>query len=195
MWNERYSSIDYAYGTAPNDFLRENVDSLPKGKVLSLAEGEGRNAVFLAKLGYEVTAVDSSAVGLEKAQKLAGQNGVSIECVHADLTEFEFKEGYWDGVVSIFCPLASELRVVIHQKVASSLRVGGVFMTESYTPDQPKFGTGGGDCVDMMQTKKSLVHEFPGLEFSHLVELEREVIEGKYHTGQASVVQSIGRKR
>tara|TARA_R110002049_G_scaffold219404_3_gene391079 strand:+ start:1074 stop:1661 length:588 start_codon:yes stop_codon:yes gene_type:complete len=195
MWDERYSSNDYAYGTKPNDFLRKNVDSLPKGKVLSLAGGEGRNAVFLAKLGYEVTAVDSSAVGLEKAQKLARKNGVSIECVHADLTEFQFKEGHWDGVISIFCPLASELRAVIHRNVASSLRVGGVFMTESYTPDQPKFGTGGGDCVDMMQTKKSLVHEFPGLEFSHLVELEREVIEGKYHTGLAAVVQAIGRKR
>ncbi|CAA0108235.1 Uncharacterised protein [Halioglobus japonicus] len=195
MWDERYSSVDYAYGTAPNDFIRENVDSLPKGTVLSLAEGEGRNAVFLAKLGYEVTAVDSSAVGLEKARKLARKNGVSIECVHADLTEFEFEEGHWDGVISIFCPLASALRAVIHQKVELSLRVGGVFMTEAYTPDQPKFGTGGGDCVDMMQTKESLVHEFPGLEFGHLVELEREVIEGNYHTGLASVVQAIGRKR
>jgi SAM-dependent methyltransferase len=195
MWDDRYSSADYAYGTAPNDFLRENVDSLPKGKILSLAEGEGRNAVFLAKLGYEVTAVDSSAVGLEKARKLASKSGVSIECVQADLTEFEFRKGYWDGVISIFCPLGSELRAMIHQKVELSLRVGGVFMTEAYTPDQLKFGTGGGDRVDTMQTKKSLVHEFPGLEFSHLVELEREVVEGSYHTGLASVVQAIGRKR
>lgn len=195
MWDERYESVEYAYGTEPNDFLRKNAGHLPKGKILSLAEGEGRNAVFLAKHGYEVTAVDSSAVGLEKAQRLARKNGVSIECIHADLVEFEFGQNQWDAIISIFCPLASELRAAIHRKVEMGLRVDGVFLTESYTPNQPKYGTGGGDCTDTMQSKESIIREFPSLKFSRLAELEREVIEGIYHTGLASVVQAIGHKK
>jgi SAM-dependent methyltransferase len=195
MWNERYSSSEYAYGTTPNDFLVEYKDSLPKGRILSLAEGEGRNAVFLAKQGYDVTAVDSSIVGLEKAQKLAKKNGVYIECVHADLAEFQYGEGCWDAIISIFCPLPSELRKAIYGKVEIGLRVGGVFLTESYTPNQPKYGTGGGDCIDTMQSKESLIQEFPNLQFNHLVEVERDVIEGIYHTGLASVVQAVGHKK
>jgi len=195
MWNERYSSNEYAYGTSPNDFLAEYQGSLPRGKILSLAEGEGRNAVFLAKCGYEVTAVDSSIVGLEKAQKLAKKNGVSIEYIHADLAEFKYGEDCWDGIISIFCPMPSTLRKAIYKKVEIGLRTGGVFLTESYTPKQPKYGTGGGDNIDTMQSKQSLIEEFSQLEFSHLVELEREVIEGIYHTGLASVVQAIAHKK
>ena len=195
MWDERYSTDVYIYGTQPNGFLSSKFHALPKGKILSLAEGEGRNAVFLAKQGYSVTAVDSSSIGLRKAQKLAEDNGVVIECVHADLTEFEFGENCWDGIISIFCPLPSELRADVYKKVESSLRPGGVFLTESYTPRQIEYGTGGGNCIDTMQSKESLARELKNLHFSHLVEVEREVIEGIYHTGMASVVQAIGLRR
>ena len=105
MWDERYSSEAYAYGKNPNQFLEENYKVIPKGKVLSLAEGEGRNAVFLAKQGYIVTAVDSSQIGLEKARKLAEENEVSIELINADLADFDLGDHEWDGIVSIFCPL------------------------------------------------------------------------------------------
>lgn len=195
MWDERYSTDVYIYGTQPNGFLSSKVSTLPKGKILSLAEGEGRNAVFLAKQGYSVTAVDSSSIGLRKAQKLAEDNGVVIECVHADLTEFEFGENCWDGIISIFCPLPSELRADVYKKVESSLRTGGVFLTESYTPRQIEYGTGGGNCIDTMQSKESLARELKNLHFTHLVEVEREVIEGIYHTGMASVVQAIGLRK
>ena len=194
MWDERYKTDEYAYGTEPNYFLRQEFPVLPKGRVLSIAEGEGRNAVFLAKQGYEVTAVDSSAVGLEKAKKLASESGVSIEVINTDLLNFNFGEDCWDGVISIFCPLPSKIREIVHRKVEIGLRKGGVFLTESYTPAQTKYGTGGGDCIDTMQSKESLNREFQNLKFSHLLELEREVIEGKYHTGLASVVQAIGCK-
>jgi len=195
MWDERYSTDVYIYGTQPNGFLSSKFSTLPKGKILSLAEGEGRNAVFLAKQGYSVTAVDSSSIGLRKAQKLAEENGVVIECVHADLREFEFGENCWDGIISIFCPLPSELRADVYKKVESSLRTGGVFLTESYTPRQIEYGTGGGNCIDTMQSKESLARELKNLHFSHLVEVEREVIEGIYHTGMASVVQAIGLRK
>ncbi|MCG7547485.1 class I SAM-dependent methyltransferase [Pseudoalteromonas sp. Of7M-16] len=194
MWDERYDTDEYAYGIEPNNFLREQFKMLPKGRILSLAEGEGRNAIFLAKQGYCVTAVDSSTVGLEKAKKLAKANNVSIECIHADLSEFNFGEDCWDGIISIFCPLPSKLRELVHFKVESGLRLGGVFLTESYTPNQLQYGTGGGDCIDTMQTKESLTKEFKRLKFSHLIETERDVIEGTFHTGLASVVQAIGKK-
>ena len=195
MWDKRYSTDVYVYGTQPNGFLSSNLYALPKGKILSLAEGEGRNAVFLAKQGYSVTAVDISSIGLSKAQKLAEAHGVVIECVHADVTEFAFGEHCWDGIISIFCPLPSELRVDVYKKVESSLRTDGVFLTEAYTPRQIEYGTGGGNCIDTMQSKESLARELPNLHFSHLVEVEREVIEGICHTGMASVVQAIGHRK
>ena len=191
MWDERYSAEEYAYGTNPNKFLEANVSIIPKGKVLSLAEGEGRNAVFLAKQGYSVTAVDSSLVGLNKARKLAEENGVTVEFIHTDLAEYDLGENKWDGIVSIFCPLPSSIRKQLHKKVEAALKRNGVFLLEAYTPAQLKYGTGGGNSVDVMQSKESLSLELAGLKFKHLIELERDVVEGIYHTGIGAVVQAI----
>jgi len=191
MWDERYSAQEYAYGTNPNKFLEANVSTIPKGKVLSLAEGEGRNAVFLAKQGYSVTAVDSSLVGLNKATKLAEENGVIVEFIHADLAEYDLGENKWDGIVSIFCPLPSSIRKQLYKKVEAALKRNGVFLLEAYTPAQLKYGTGGGNSVDVMQSKESLSLELAGLKFKHLIELERDVVEGIYHTGIGAVVQAI----
>ena len=194
MWDQRYSSDEYAYGKEPNHFLEENYEVIPKGKVLSLAEGEGRNAVFLAKQGYSVTAVDGSAVGLRKAEKLAKENGVEINLVHADLAEYEIGENRWDGIVSIFCPLPSAQRKSMHRKVIAGLKSGGVFLVEAYTPDQLKYGTGGGNSADAMTSKESLIHDLEGLKFIRLTELERSVVEGSYHKGIGAVVQAIALK-
>jgi SAM-dependent methyltransferase len=194
MWDERYNSDEYAYGKEPNQFLAENYQSIPKGAVLSLAEGEGRNAVFLAMQGYSVTAVDGSAVGLKKAEKLAKENGVEINLVHANLAEYEIGESCWDGVVSIFCPLPSVQRKSMHKKIVAGLKPGGVFFVEAYTPDQLKYGTGGGNSVDAMTSKESLIHDLKGLKFIWLAELERSVIEGSYHKGLGAVVQAIAQK-
>lgn len=194
MWDDRYSAEEYAYGTDPNEFLVEKVSCIPKGKVLSLAEGEGRNAVFLAKQGYAVSAVDASLVGLNKARNLAQENHVFVEFIHADLADYDLGENQWDGIVSIFCPLPSSLRKELYRKVIAGLKQNGVFLLEAYTPDQLKHGTGGGNSVDVMQTKESLRAELAGLKFEHLTELERNVIEGVFHTGVGSVVQAIATK-
>ena len=194
MWDERYSTDDYAYGKAPNAFLAERHAAIPKGRVLSLAEGEGRNAVFLALQGYAVTAVDGSAVGLAKARRLAEENGVAIDTVHADLAEFAIGEGQWDGIVSIFCPLPSALRAAVHRRVVAGLRPGGVFLLEAYRPEQVHYGTGGGKDTDTMQTPESLQQELAGLSFRHLAALERDIVEGSYHTGLGAVVQAIAVK-
>ena len=194
MWDERYSIKEYAYGTKPNEFLEEMITHIPKGDVLSLAEGEGRNAVFLASQGYAVTAVDASLVGLNKARKLAEENGVVIEFIHADLADYDLGENRWDGIVSIFCPLPSSVRKQLHKKVEAGLKPNGVFLLEAYTPDQLKHGTGGGSSADVMQTKESVSRELSGLKFKYLKELEREVVEGIYHTGLGAVVQAIATK-
>ncbi|WDD96888.1 SAM-dependent methyltransferase [Thalassomonas actiniarum] len=194
MWDQRYATKEYAYGTKPNEFLQENVGAIPKGKVLSLAEGEGRNAVFMARLGYQVTAVDSSRVGLAKAQALAQENGVSIECIHADLADYEPGQCQWDGIVSIFCPLPSSFRQKLHEKVMAALKPQGVLLLENYTPEQLSFGTGGGNSADTMITAQMLRRELAELNFLHLKELQRSVVEGIYHTGQAAVVQVIAVK-
>ena len=194
MWDERYSSEEYAYGTKPNEFLEANVRFLPKGNILSLAEGEGRNAVFLAKQGYSVTAVDSSIVGLNKAKKLAEENGVNLEIVQADLADYDLGENKWDGIISIFNPLPSVLRRRLYKKLEKALKPNGVFLLESYTPEQLKHGTGGGNSVDVMQSKVLLTSELGNLDFKHLVEIERDVVEGTYHTGIGAVVQAIATK-
>lgn len=194
MWDERYSAEEYVYGKAPNKFLEDNYQVIPAGKVLCLAEGEGRNAVFLARQGYAVSAVDASQVGLDKARKLAAENGVSIELIHADLADFDLGENTWDGIVSIFCPLPSALRKELHRKVVAGLKTNGVFLVEAYTPDQLKHATGGGKSADLMTTRESLSLELDGLTFIHLVELERDVVEGIYHTGLGAVVQALATK-
>ena len=114
-WDERYDLQDFYYGTAPNAFLVSVVDRLPKGPILSLAEGEGRNAVFLAEQGCRVTAVDGSEVGLRKATRLAADRQVTITTVVADLTEFSIQPEEWDGIVCCYCHLPSDVRVPLHR--------------------------------------------------------------------------------
>jgi len=194
MWDQRYSTPEYAYGTKANDFLIENVTTIPKGKVLSLAEGEGRNAVFLAQQGYTVTAVDGSWAGIEKAKNLAKINQVDIEFIHADLNDYELGENKWDAIISIFFPLASAQRSKLYQKVSRGLKTNGVFLLEAYTPKQVSLGTGGGSSVAVMQSKQSLTNELKGLDFIHLAEIERNVVEGIYHTGVGAVIQAIAQK-
>ncbi|RTL52116.1 MAG: class I SAM-dependent methyltransferase [Rhodocyclaceae bacterium] len=194
MWDERYSTEDYAYGKLPNDFLKENLLALPRGRILSIAEGEGRNAVFLARHGYAVTAMDGSSVGLGKARQLAAEHGVSIETVCADLEDFDFGVNQWEGIVCIFCPLPAALRQTVFQRVTAALKPGGVFLIEAYRPEQLQHGTGGGKSADTMTTEADLRAGLAGLRFQHLQSLERSVIEGSYHTGLGAVVQAIAIK-
>lgn len=194
MWDERYSSEEYIYGKDPNAFLANAVDKIPKGKVLCVAEGEGRNAVFLAEHGYDVVAVDSSSVGLGKARKLAQERGVSIETIVCDLANFDIEPESFDGVVSIFAHVPPQVRKELHKKIVNGLRSGGVLILESYRPDQLKYKTGGPPTAEFMMTLTGLEEELKGLNFDYGVELDRDVVEGKFHTGKGAVVQIIGVK-
>lgn len=196
MWDRRYGEPGFAYGTEPNDFLAANAERyLPaNGDVLCLGEGEGRNAVFLARRGFRVTGVDNSAVGLEKARRLAEQSGVEFRTVVADLADFDLGVERWDGIVSIWCHTPSALRARLHRSVVAALRPEGVLLLESYTPNQLEYETGGPPTADLMMTLTAAREELAGLEFLQAEEKVREVHEGKYHDGLSAVLQVIARK-
>ena len=194
MWDKRFSEPGYAYGTEPNRFLASVADRIPRGKVLCLAEGEGRNAVYLAGLGYQVTAVDTSTVGLAKAEALAHERGVSIETVNADLAEYPIEAGEWQGVVSIFCHLFLVVRAALHERCLRGLAPGGVFALEGFTPRQLELGTGGPKSRELLMELEIIRQELPGLRLEIGREIEREVVEGKYHGGIAAVVQILAVK-
>ena len=195
VWDERYSTAEFVYGTTPNAFLVSMIDRLPRGRVLCVAEGEGRNAVYLAQAGCSVLAVDASRVGLEKASRLARERAVHIDTLVADLADFAIQPHSWDAVVSIFCHLPPQLRKRLHRGVVAGLRPGGVLVLEAYRPEQIHYGTGGPAVADMMPSLAQLREELQGLEFEHAVELDRDVTEGKYHTGRGAVVQVVAVKR
>lgn len=195
MWNQRYSSKTYAYGTEPNDYLVEMFPQLPGGKVLCLGEGEGRNAVWLAQQGREVTAVDASDVGLGKARQLARERGVEIAIVHADLAAYEIEPQQWDVIVSIFCHLPPQIRRGLHGRCVKGLRPGGAMLLEAYTPTQLEYKTGGPPTAEMMMDANSLRAELVGLGFLHLRECVRDIREGVFHDGPGAVVQVLGVKQ
>ena len=194
-WDEKYGAPGHYYGTEPNGFLHEHHSAIPAGgNVLCLAEGEGRNAVFLAQRGYRVLAVDQSPVGLRKAEALAAERGVHIETIVADLADYRIARGHWDGIVSIWCHLPQPLRTNVHRQVVAGLRSGGVFLLEAYTPAQLNYGTGGPKSVDLLPTLAELRTELGELDLVHAVEREREVHEGQGHFGLSAVVDIVAVK-
>ncbi|MDH5324964.1 MAG: class I SAM-dependent methyltransferase [Gammaproteobacteria bacterium] len=194
MWDQRYSVEEYIYGKEPNEFLAESVGKIPKGKVLCVAEGEGRNAVFLAQQGYNVLAVDSSAVGLEKARKLAQEKGVEIQTLICDLAELKIEPESWDGVVSIFAHVPPMVRKELHTNITKGLRSGGVLVLEAYRPKQLQYKTGGPPVEELMMTLDALQQELQGLHIDYGMELDRDIVEGAFHTGKGAVVQIIATK-
>jgi SAM-dependent methyltransferase len=130
-WDERYSKSEFAYGTEPNDFLVSVADRIPRGPVLMLGDGEGRNGVFLASRGLQVLAVDQSAIGLAKARQLASERGVRLRTEQADLRDYPIQPCAWTGIVSIFCHLPPSIRAPLHAAVVRGLVHGGVFVLEA----------------------------------------------------------------
>lgn len=187
MWDERYAKEEYAYGTEPNDFLRDMADRLPQGRVLCLAEGQGRNAVFLAGRGHEVTAVDGSAVGLARAQELAASRGVELRTVHADLSDHDFGTG-WDAVVCIFGHFPPALRQHVLRSAVAALRPGGGLLMEVYSTGQLGRGTGGPPVAEMLYDLEEMRRELAGLDLEIARETEREVHEGPHHSGLACTI-------
>jgi SAM-dependent methyltransferase len=158
-------------------------------------EREGRNAIFLASLGLDVLGVDASDVGLAKAQKLAASKGLAIRTEVADLASYEPLENHYGSVISISAHLPSHLRNRLYPLIARSLKPGGVILLESYAKSQLSRNTGGPKDPDLLMDVAEIEQQFPNCEPILAQEIEREIIEGKFHTGLASVVQFIARKK
>ena len=194
-WDARYAETGWAFGLEPNDFLREQVAALPaRGRVLCLAEGEGRNAVWLAQQGFDVTGVDTSGVGLAKARALAESRGVTIATIVADLATFDPGVEAWDAIVSIFAHVPADVRRRVHAAIPRALRPGGVLLLEAYRPSQLAQGTGGPPDDARMLDLDRLRAELGTLTWTLAREVERDVIEGRYHTGRAHTVQLVARR-
>lgn len=195
FWNERYAGEGLVYGDAPNDFLARMAERFPpRGSALDIGAGEGRNALFLASRGLDVLAVDQSEVGMQKAQRLASERGLTLRTRAADLQEFDAEAESLDVVSSIFVHLPAALRAAVHERVRTWLKPGGVFVLEAYAPDQIGRGTGGPSDPSLLASLETIVGELKGLEIEHRAALVRNVTEGRFHTGEASVVQVVARK-
>jgi len=194
MWDDRYSAPAYAYGTEPNDFLISVAGRIPSGPVLCLAEGQGRNAVYLASLGHDVLAVDQSPVGIARARELAASRGVTIATEVADLSNFIIEPGRWSGIIAIFTHFPPDLRARVFAAAAGGLAPSGAFVLEAYTPKQLEYGTGGPKDVSLLMSLDALRTELAGLRIEHGVETEREILEGEYHRGRSAVVQILAFK-
>ncbi len=196
FWNDRYASDELVYGDAPNDFLALMRERMPKsGHAIDIGSGQGRNALYLASLGLDVLAVDQSDVGLRTAQRLADERGFTLRTQAADLRDFDVEPGSVDVVSSIFVHLPPALRTPLHQRIQTWLRPGGVFVLEAFAPDQIARGTGGPKDPDRYAPLETYLGELKGLTIEHGATLVRVVTEGRFHTGEANVVQVLGRKR
>ena len=193
FWEKRYNSKEYIYGSAPNAFLKSQLGKLPAGKLLLPAEGEGRNAVYAAELGWDVDAIDFSEQGKEKALRLAKERNVNINYQVADLSNFEFKQSY-DAIGLIYAHFPAEWRSSMHQELANQLNSGGIIILEAFHKDQLGKDSGGPKSLEMLYSKESIRQDFKSL---HCDLIKQETIfldEGKHHSGEASVVRCIFRK-
>ena len=196
FWDERYSVESLVYGEGPNDFLASMAARLPAaGNALDIGAGEGRNALFLAQRGLDVLAVDQSEVGMQKARRLAHERGLRLRTLAVDLEQFNAEPGSFDMISSIFVHLPAALRAQVLRGVVTWLKPAGVFVLEAYAPEQISRDTGGPKDALLLAPLDVILAELNGLEVEHQAALVRNVSEGQFHSGDASVVQVLARKR
>ncbi len=184
FWDSRFSEPGYAYGEQPNDFLRESCQGLAPGDALSLCEGEGRNAVYLARRGFRVTAIDFSEVGLAKARALAARHQVEITTVVVDLADFDLGYARWDLVLSIFAQPASAVRQRLYRQLHQALRPNGKLVLECKVETD-------GAADNRYPGAQILCDELSPLSISLVREQERELNEGRYHLGMKRTAQIL----
>ncbi len=194
-WHERFNTEEYMYGKEPNAFVTAIADKLPKGKILCIAEGEGRNAVYLATLGFSVTTWDYAASGLEKTKRLAEENNVVVQTALHDLSEVEWEAEQWDAIVHIFGHLPKDVMDRTMAGVKKALKPGGYYLSEMYTKEQLQYGTGGPPNEAMLVDPKEMLRQFENYFVEHFYVGEVHRKEGILHTGDAHVVQCLFQKR
>jgi len=195
-WNERFSAEGYLFGTAPNAFLAAQKPRLRPGMTaLSVADGEGRNGIWLAQQGLKVTAFDFSPVAIAKARERARESGVDVECSVADIDDWDWDARRFDCVVAIFIQFAAPpRRARIFHGMMRALAPGGLLILQGYTPKQIEYRTGGPPHAENMYTAKLLRSSFAALDILHLAEHEDVVSEGKGHNGMSALIDLVARR-
>lgn len=195
-WNRRYAGDDFLFGTEPNAWLREQAGHLPPGgRLLSVADGEGRNSVWLAQQGFQVDAFDVAGRAVEKAQAFARRQGVAVNYAVADVDGFAWPQAAYDGVVAIFVQFADpDLRARLFAHMVRSLKPGGVLVLQGYTPQQLTYRTGGPPILSHLYTRELLASAFADLSVIELREYEAEVHEGQGHHGHSALIGLVARR-
>ncbi len=196
MWDARYAGAEYLFGEAPNAFLAREAGRIPPGaEILAVADGEGRNSVFLAGLGHRVTAMDNSPVGLDKARRLAARHGVTVEFVEADIADWPWEPARHDAVAAIFIQFARpSQREEIFAGMARTLRPGGLLLVQGYAPRQVEYGTGGPPARENMYTLELLRDAFAGFDELVAADYDAEIHEGTGHSGRSALIDYVARK-
>ncbi len=199
FWNERYSADEYVYGEQPNEWFKHQIDAMKPGKILLPGDGEGRNGVYAASLGWEVYAFDLSVAGKEKAIKLAKKHNVKIDYRVGDLAELPYEENSFDVIALVYTHFAPGLRKRYHKKLDNYLKPGGKFLIEGFRKEQiqrqkPGEKGGGPKKIEMLYSENELRNDFLNYEIKELDNVEVELNEGRFHNGNNAVIRFVGKK-
>lgn len=199
-WNDRYSNEEFAYGTAPNNFLKEQLEKLNSGTILFPAEGEGRNAVFAAQLGWKVSAFDISAEGKNKALKLAETNNIVIDYQVGELETLNYQAEQFDVIALIYAHFPAAIKSFIHQTLETYLRKDGYIIFEAFSKKHLEYlaindKVGGPKDIESLFSIEEIQSDFPDYEIIQLEEKEIELNEGLFHNGKGSVIRFVGKKK
>ncbi|MEL1253241.1 class I SAM-dependent methyltransferase [Flavobacterium sp. DGU38] len=199
-WNDRYSNEEFAYGTTPNNYLKEQLEKLNPGTILFPAEGEGRNAVFAAKSGWIAEAFDISTEGKNKALKLAEINNVMINYQVGELEFLNYQAEQFDAIALIYAHFPAEIKSAIHKTLQQYLRKGGIVIFEAFSKKHLEYlakddKVGGPKDIESLFSIEEIKSDFPDYEIIELEEKEIELNEGLFHNGKGSVIRFVGRKK
>lgn len=196
-WNQRFAGDEFLFGTEPNEWLREHAGVWAPGqRVLCVADGEGRNSVWLAQRGLQVTAFDIAEAGVAKARRLAAARGVAVDYRVADCDAFGWPEAAYDGVAAVFIQFADPaMRARLFARIVASLAPGGTLVLQGYTPKQLDYRTGGPPVASHLYTPQLLREAFAALDIVELREYEAEVAEGQGHRGWSALIGLVARRR
>ncbi|MCI3935774.1 class I SAM-dependent methyltransferase [Chryseobacterium aahli] len=199
-WDERYSNDEFAYGTQPNNYLKDQLQKLETGSILFPAEGEGRNAVFAAQLGWNVSAFDISTEGKNKALLLAENNNVKIDYQVGELQNLNFKKEQFDVIALIYAHFPADIKSSLHTMLDQYLRKDGFIIFEAFSKKHLEFvlkneKVGGPKDIESLFSIDEIKSDFPDYDIIELVETEIELSEGIFHNGTASVIRFLGKKK
>ena len=198
FWNERFNKEEFIFGKEPNEYLVEKTHQYlkPNNKVLCIADGEGRNGVWLAKQGMHVIGFDASDIALSKANQFARENQVKVEYSFSDTDSFAWHANAYDAVVAIFIQFAdAPMRERIFQKVYETLKPGGIFILQGYTPKQLEYKTGGPSLIEHLYTEELISDLTKDLQILELCSYEKELSEGPRHTGMSALLGLVAQKQ